>query len=250
MSSNILAMLARDETLLIQRITRNVIRTYPSIVDGDLLLTKEDLVHYGIQGLLEAKSTFDKSKKIPWLAFAAFRIRGSMIDHIRKLPMIKVSHGHYSKIQQLEKARVDLLKKHGSASSSQLAETLQWSLKEIHKVQNSAQVLQPMRKFEQTDRDDFAQYQEKSKKGSNAENILIRKELIDQLILCMQALSDEDRLILTSRTIKEMKLRDLAECISCSLENIRLRQKKAAKQVQNCLTKNNWPAKKCMEVIQ
>jgi RNA polymerase sigma factor for flagellar operon FliA len=251
MSSNISALISREETLLIKRITNYIIRVYPTIIEGDLLITKEDLHHYGIQGLLEAKSTFDRSKKIPWLAFASFRVKGAMLDQIRKLPMIKVSHGCYSKIKQMEKVRVDLLKKHGSVSSSLLAAELKWSFEEINSVLNLAQVLQPIKKFDLAGNEDSHVYlYEKSKYELSTENMLIRKELIEQLVLCLQELSDEDRLILTSRTIQDTKLRELAECISCSPENIRLRQKKAAKQVQSCLKNNSWPAEKCLEVMQ
>ena len=44
----------------------------------------DDLVAYGAQGLLQAAERFDSSKRVPFEAFARYRIRGAVIDGIRR----------------------------------------------------------------------------------------------------------------------------------------------------------------------
>ena len=44
----------------------------------------EDLVSYGIIGLMDAISKFDPTKGMKFSSYASIRIRGSMIDEIRK----------------------------------------------------------------------------------------------------------------------------------------------------------------------
>jgi len=45
----------------------------------------DDLVSYGQGGLLEAARRFDPERGVPFRAFANFRIRGAMLDGIRRL---------------------------------------------------------------------------------------------------------------------------------------------------------------------
>ena len=43
----------------------------------------DDLIAYGAKGLLDAASTFDEARGVPFIAFARHRIRGAMVDGIR-----------------------------------------------------------------------------------------------------------------------------------------------------------------------
>jgi RNA polymerase sigma factor for flagellar operon FliA len=48
----------------------------------------EDLVSYGILGLIDAIDKFDSEKGVKFETFASFRIRGEIIDNIRKLDWV------------------------------------------------------------------------------------------------------------------------------------------------------------------
>ncbi len=48
----------------------------------------EDLVSYGIIGLIDAIEKFDHTKNIKFETYANFRIRGSIIDQLRSLDWI------------------------------------------------------------------------------------------------------------------------------------------------------------------
>jgi RNA polymerase sigma factor for flagellar operon FliA len=45
----------------------------------------EDLVASGFEGLLEARERFDASRGVPFKSFAYYRVRGSIIDGIRRM---------------------------------------------------------------------------------------------------------------------------------------------------------------------
>ncbi len=51
----------------------------------DLSLELADLVAWGFHGLLEARSRFDPTRGVQFNTFAYYRIRGSMIDGVRKM---------------------------------------------------------------------------------------------------------------------------------------------------------------------
>lgn len=51
----------------------------------ELSLELEDLVAWGYHGLLEAKSRYDKERGVQFNTFAYYRVRGAMIDGVRKM---------------------------------------------------------------------------------------------------------------------------------------------------------------------
>ena len=48
-----------------------------------LFLDQEDLIEYGIVGLIEAAEKFDTSKNAKFKTYAMYRIRGSILDYLR-----------------------------------------------------------------------------------------------------------------------------------------------------------------------
>lgn len=48
----------------------------------------EDLVSYGIFGLIDAIDKFDRGKDVKFETYASLRIRGSILDQIRKMDWI------------------------------------------------------------------------------------------------------------------------------------------------------------------
>lgn len=116
-------MITKEETALVQRIARQVYASYcPAGESG--MVTLEELSHYGIIGLLESKSKFDRSKNVPWLTFVAFRIRGAMLDQIRKLPIFRIPHEKQAKIKDVQRAKMELQKSGKNADPEELAKML------------------------------------------------------------------------------------------------------------------------------
>ena len=54
----------------------------------DLIMELEDLVQFGYHGLLEAKSRFDPSRGVKFNTFAYYRVRGAMLDGVRKMAFL------------------------------------------------------------------------------------------------------------------------------------------------------------------
>jgi RNA polymerase sigma factor for flagellar operon FliA len=82
-------LIACDETqrekVIIEQLphVRSIARRIHARVPPQVLL--EDLVHAGILGLLEAVNKYDPSKNIQLRHYAAFRIRGAIIDSLREV---------------------------------------------------------------------------------------------------------------------------------------------------------------------
>ncbi len=72
----------------------------------------EDLVSYGILGLIDAIDKFDPDKNVKFETYANFRIRGAIIDQLRSLDWIPRSMRH--KYRQMEEIMERMQATHGS----------------------------------------------------------------------------------------------------------------------------------------
>lgn len=73
----------------------------------------QDLVGFGYTGLLEARQRYDPEKGVPFRAFAYYRIRGAMLDGVRKMAYLprrayarlKVAEAQDDEAEQMAEAR-------------------------------------------------------------------------------------------------------------------------------------------------
>ena len=90
----------------------------------------EDLVSYGIFGLIDAIDKFDYGKGIKFETYASLRIRGSILDQIRKMDWIPRSLRQ--KQRRLETAMSDLENRLGRVpTDEELAAELEISVDEL-----------------------------------------------------------------------------------------------------------------------
>lgn len=69
----------------------------------------DDLISMGVIGLMDAINKYDPKKKVPFEAYATLRIRGSVIDELRKSG--RVSRDKIDKLNEYYRAKEDLEKK-------------------------------------------------------------------------------------------------------------------------------------------
>ncbi|MBE5923709.1 MAG: FliA/WhiG family RNA polymerase sigma factor [Lachnospiraceae bacterium] len=99
----------------------------------------DDLVGYGIFGLIDAIDKFDFDKKIKFETYASLRIRGSILDQIRKMDWIPRSVRQKQK--QIEAAIASLEKEKGAnVKDEDIAEKLGISLDEFRNWESQANI--------------------------------------------------------------------------------------------------------------
>jgi len=93
----------------------------------------DDLVGYGILGLIDAIDKFDPTKNVKFETYASLRIRGAILDAIRKLDWIPRTLR--KKQKDLDKAHVELEMKLGRLPLGQeVADNLNISLEEYNNL--------------------------------------------------------------------------------------------------------------------
>ncbi|MGO9380328.1 MAG: sigma-70 family RNA polymerase sigma factor [Dissulfurispiraceae bacterium] len=107
-------------------------------------LDVEDLVSAGIIGLLEAVNRFDPDMNTTLSTFADFRIRGAIIDEVRSMQW--ASKDVKKKIEDVRRAYAEIEReKQSSADDEEVAERLNISLEELHKVLSKVNTVRMVR---------------------------------------------------------------------------------------------------------
>lgn len=204
----------------------------------DVQLEVEDLLHLGVIALLEARKTFD-AEKGDWLPFLRLRARGAMLDDIRR--QAPVSQDDYQKVRQLEAARQSLQREGIAPDEQALAARLGWQVAEVSSWRRQLPMLVPALNAEGDDEENPHGRVLVSGDLGPAE-LTLRKEMWQIVSDCLASLPSPDlRLILESRTLHGLGLKELAASFACTMESIRLKQKKAAAWVRECLERKGWP---------
>ena len=95
----------------------------------------EDLVSYGMIGLMDAISKYDATKGMKFSSYASIRIKGSMIDEIRRCRPI--SKGAMDKLNKYNDALETLQKKLlREPENKEIAEYLNMSISDVAEIEN------------------------------------------------------------------------------------------------------------------
>jgi RNA polymerase sigma factor for flagellar operon FliA len=118
---------------LVKRIAHHLLARLPASVQLD------DLLQAGMMGLLEASSKFDGSKGAKFETFAGIRIRGSMLDEIRRGDWVPRSvHRNQRRVAQV----IDELGQElgRDARDPEIAERLEMPLDDYYRILNDVSV--------------------------------------------------------------------------------------------------------------
>lgn len=112
---------------LVKRVAGRLAVGLPSHVE------EEELAACGVIGLLEALERYNPSREAAFKTFATWRIRGAMLDELRKATWVPRSI--YQRLRQLQAAKQELGHALGREPSElELAEELGWSLAKVEQV--------------------------------------------------------------------------------------------------------------------
>jgi len=174
----------------------------------------EDLIQSGMIGLLEAAGKYDESKGASFETYAGIRIRGTMLDEVRKVDWVPRSvYRNSRRIAAIVKEVENKLGR--DARDVEIAEALDISLTEYHlmlKDSNSAQIY---------GFDDIGLHDEIMKDGFS-ERIKGPLEGLQQdnfrtiLAKCISNLPDRERLVITLYYEEELNLKEIGKILGVS----------------------------------
>ena len=124
-STQSMAELVEQHASLVKRIAYHLVARLPHTVDVD------DLIQAGMIGLFDASQHYNASQGASFETYAGIRIRGSMLDEIRRNDWAPRSV--HRKAREITRAIQEIEQQYGrNASDSEIAKTLGISISEYH----------------------------------------------------------------------------------------------------------------------
>ena len=178
----------------------------------------EDLVSYGIIGLMDAISKFDESKGIKFSSYASIRIKGAIIDELRKS-------------RPISKGAMDKLNKYNSAveklqsilcrepTNEEIAKELDLSLLEVGEIENYINYISviSLEDIIFSDDDDMTIMGIIEDKNSpSPEESFVNSEKLEILTKAIENLQEKDRLILNLYYYEGLTLKEIGSILNVS----------------------------------
>ena len=193
---------------LVKRIAYHLISRLPSCVQV------EDLIQSGMIGLLEAARNYDATQGASFETYAGIRIRGSMLDEIRKGDWTPRSL--HRKVREISQAMRQIEAEMGrDARDNEVAERLDMTLDEYHQILQDASSHQIV-SFEDIPSGDANIVDGFSARISGPLENLQENNLREILARAIAALPERERLVMSLYYDEELNLRETGEVLGVS----------------------------------
>lgn len=174
----------------------------------------DDMLSCGIIGLMDAIEKYDISRDVKFEYYATMRIKGEIIDNIRKQDWAPSSLRR--KIKEISNAFAELENKLlREPSDVEVAEYLKMDERELQKTLGKAQMFNIIH-FEEMIQDDFSWEASVQDPKESLEKEIENKEMIEVLGRFIDNLSEKERMVVTFYYYEEMTLKEIASVLGVS----------------------------------
>ena len=197
--------LVAENVDLVKRIAQHLIARLPATVDID------DLLQSGMVGLLEAANNFDPTRGASFETYAGIRIRGSMLDDIRKHDWTPRSVHH--KYRKVAEAIHEIESETGRpAKSEEIAAKLDITVDEYHKVLADSSGSRLFSLDETLDEPTLSRATPKSDTAL-PEQELYQSQFRELLAEKINQLPERERLVLSLYYERELNLKEIGQVL-------------------------------------
>lgn len=213
---------------LVRMVAAKVASGLPSMVDRD------DLVSYGMFGLMGALESFDQERGVKFETFATPRIRGSIIDELRKLDWVPRSVR--SKVRDADKVRTELqVEFNREPTDEEIALSLGMTVHELWQLQGQAHT-STMAGLDDGDDDRASISDVTFDVASNPEDLFVAKNEIASLMAdAITTMSERDKTILVLYYLQEMTLAQIGEVLGVTESRVCQLQSKVLASLRESL---------------
>lgn len=202
----------------------------------------EDLVSYGMIGLMDAIKKYDSTKGMKFSSYASIRIKGSMIDELRKNRPI--SKGAMDKLNKYNKAidelQVKLLRE---PNNIEIADYLEITINEVAEIENyinyiSMISLENVIFSDDEDMNLMGIIEDKNSPSPDA--VLQEKEQLEILTKAIELLKEKDRMVLNLYYYEGLTLKEIGSVLSVSESRVCQLHSRAINNLRDCMKKLHY----------
>ena len=202
----------------------------------------EDLVSYGMIGLMDALNKFDNTKGMKFSSYASIRIKGAMIDELRKNRPL--SKGAMDKLNRYNKAIDDLQGQLlREPTDNEIAKYLNISLNEITEIENYINYISMVSLenviFSDDEDINFMGIIE-DKNSPSPDMYLQDKEQLEILAQAIELLKEKDRTILNLYYYEGLTLKEIGNILGVSESRVCQLHSRAIRNLRESMKKLHY----------
>lgn len=200
-------------------------------------VSRDELNSLGMMGLFDALNKFDPTRDLKFDTYASFRVRGAIIDGLRKEDWLPRSAREKTKkldafIEEMEQR----LQRH--VTPEEVAKELNITVDEVFQTvqEHFASNVLSMDEQLQDDESDNKSFSIRDDSIKTPEQEAMQAELIQDLSESILKLNDKEQLVLSLFYTEEMTLTEIGEMLDLSTSRISQIHSKALFKLRNLLT--------------
>lgn len=202
-------------------------------------VSRDDIHSLGLVGLYDALEKFDPSRDLKFDTYASFRIRGAIIDGLRKEDWL--SRSTREKAKKIEAVIGKLEQKYmRNVTAKDIAAELNLTEEEVHTTMNEhffANILSiDEHPLDQDDKEGQS-FSIKDTKAEIPEDKVIKDELIQEMTEKIEQLNEKEQLVLSLFYQEELTLTEIGEVLNLSTSRISQIHSKAIFKLRESLKK-------------
>ncbi|MCR4694233.1 MAG: FliA/WhiG family RNA polymerase sigma factor [Pseudobutyrivibrio sp.] len=195
----------------------------------------EDLCSYGIFGLIDAIDKFDLAKDVKFETYASLRIRGSILDQIRKMDWIPRTVRQRQR--QIDDAIKDIEAATGhAATDEEVAAHLNITSDEYIKWQSQLNITNvvSLNEFVEAGNEPVMEAEHNSHFIQPEDNIS-KQELSEKLKEALDLLTEKERNVILLYYYEDLTLKEISLTLEVSESRVSQLHTKALNKMRNCL---------------
>lgn len=170
----------------------------------------DDLVGYGIFGLIDAIDRFDYGKNVKFETYASLRIRGAILDQIRKMDWIPRSLRQKQKKIDAAMSKIETAEGR-TATDEEIASELEISVDELNTWQGQAMVTNLVSLDEFTSAgSDVKMDATRNSHFEQPESVVEKEELKVKIAEALDMLTEKERNVIVLYYYEEMTLKEIS----------------------------------------
>lgn len=195
----------------------------------------DDLVGYGVFGLIDAIDKFDYGKNVKFETYASLRIRGAILDQIRKMDWIPRSLRQKQKKIDAAMSKIEL-EKGRTATDEEIARELEITVDELNNWQGQTKLSNLISLDEYTEEGSEA----KMEAVGNArfecpEEVVEKEELKKMIVEALDLLTEKERSVVVLYYYEEMTLKEISLVLEVSESRVSQLHTKALNKMKSKL---------------
>lgn len=212
------------------------------MVGRNTYIEYEDLVSYGLIGLMDAMTKFNPEKGIKFSSYASIRIKGAMIDQIRKARPI--SKGAMDKLarynESVERLQTSLLRE---PTIDEIAVDINTSIAEIIEIEGYINFMSvvSLESILFSEDDEFTVMGIIEDKNSpSPHDAFEEKEKVEILAASIEKLKEKDRIVLNLYYYEGLTLKEIGQVLNVSESRVCQLHSRAIKNLRTQMQKINY----------